>query len=93
MKKLCDFKNNLTEYKENFSVLTHNYNIPESMIIIDGNDEYTNKKSSIKTEKYENSSDYTSRRSQVVFLKDNGFNYNEIYNRYKLIRKTITHYC
>ena len=93
LKKLCDFKNNLTENKENFSVLTHNYNIPESMIIIDGNDEYTNKKSSIKTEKYENSSDYTSRRSQVVFLKDNGFNYNEIYNRYKLIRKTITHYC
>ena len=93
LKKLCDFKNNLTENKENFSVLTHNYNIPESMIIIDGNDEYTNKKSSIKTEKYENSSDYTSRRSQVVFLKDNGFNYTEIYNRYKLIRKTITHYC
>ncbi len=78
LKKLCDFKNNLTENKENFSVLTHNYNIPESMIIIDGNDEYTNKKSSIKTEKYENSSDFTSRRSQVVFLKDNGFNYTEI---------------
>ena len=93
LKKLCDFKNNLTENKENFSVLTHNYNIPESMIIIDGNDEYTNKKSSIKTKKYENSSDYTSRRSQVVFLKDNGFNYTGIYNRYKLIRKTITHYC
>jgi hypothetical protein len=93
LKKLCDFKNNLTHNKENFSVLTHNYNIPESMIIIDSNDEYTNKKSSIKTEKYENSSDYNSRRSQVVFLKDNGFNYTEIYNRYKLIRKTITPYC
>ena len=93
MKKFCDFKNNLTEYKENFSVLTHNYNIPESMIIIDGNDEYTNKKSSIKTEICEIVQIILLDVVRLYFLKINGFNYNEIYNRYKLIRKTITHYC
>jgi len=93
LKKLCDFKNSLTHNKDNLSILTHNYNIPESMIIIDGNDDYSNKKSSIQTEKYENDFHYESRRSQVVFYKDNDFIYYKIYEKYKVIRKTIIPYC
>ena len=93
MKTLYEFKNSLTQNKDNLSILTHNYNIPESMIIIDGNDEYSNKKSSIKTEKYENDFNYNSRRSQIVFYKDNNFVYHEIYKTYKAIRNTFTGYC
>ena len=82
-KKLCDFKSNLRKNQNNLSIFTHNYNISESIIIIDGNDEYSNKKSSIKTEKYENDSDYNSRRCQIVFYKDNDFLYENIYEKYK----------
>ena len=62
LKTLCEFKNNVIKNRENLYIFTHNCSIPESMIIIDGNDEYHNKKSSIKTEKYEYSPDYNSRR-------------------------------
>lgn len=90
---LCNYKNSLSKNKENLLILTHNYNIPESIIIIDGNDDYSNNLSSVKTEKYEYGSDYNSRRSQIVFLKDSEFIYREVYGQYLLIRNTIRHYC